>query len=79
MKEKDIQLQEKDKQINELINLNKNNQVLLKQQQDKEIKQLELSEHFEEVDKRLIELKGKLEDKKKSSNKSIWSRIKLNR
>ena len=79
LKEKDIQLQEKDKQINELINLNKNNQLLLKQQQDKEIKQLELSEHFEEVDKRLIELKGKLEDKKKSSNKSIWSRIKLNR
>lgn len=77
LKEKDIQLQEKNKQINDLINLNKNNQVLLKQQQDKEIKQLELSEHFEEVDKRLIELKGKLEDKKKSSNRSIWDRIKL--
>lgn len=53
----------------ELINLNKNNQVLLKQQ-------LQLAEHFEEVDKRLIELKGKIEDKKKS-NKSIWSKLKI--
>lgn len=76
LKEKDIQLKEKDKQLNELINLNKNNQVLLKQQQDKELQQLQLAEHFDEVDKRLIELKGKLEDKKKS-NKSIWSRLKI--
>ena len=72
LKEKDIQIKEKDKHISELINLNKNNQVLLKQQQDKEIKQIELSEHFKEVDKKLIELKGKMEDKKKE-NKSIWS------
>lgn len=76
LKEKDIQLKEKDKQLNELINLNKNNQVLLKQQQDKELKQLELAEHFEAVDKRLIELKGKLEDKKKSG-KSIWNILKV--
>ncbi|WWU66792.1 hypothetical protein QJR26_18685 (plasmid) [Clostridium baratii] len=76
LKEKDIQLKEKDKQLNELINLNKNNQVLLKQHQDKELQQLQLAEHFDEVDKRLIELKGKLEDKKKS-NKSIWSRLKI--
>lgn len=76
IKEKDMQIKDKDNQINELINLNKNNQILLKQQQDKEIKQMELIEHFNEVDKRLIELKGELEDKKKS-NKSIWDRIKL--
>ncbi|MBS6889754.1 MAG: hypothetical protein KH200_17965, partial [Clostridium sp.] len=34
--EKDKQIQDLHKQIEELINLNKNNQVLLKQQQDKE-------------------------------------------
>ena len=77
LKEKDIQIKEKDKQVNELINLNKNNQVLLKQQQDKELKQLELAEHFEMVDKKLIELKGKMEDKKKEEKKSIWSRFKI--
>lgn len=73
LKEKDIQLKEKDKQLNELINLNKNNQVLLKQQQDKEIKSLQLEAHFEEIDKKLIELKGKLESKKsrKEKNKLI--------
>jgi hypothetical protein len=37
-----------------------NNQVLLKQQQDKEINQLKLEEHFEEVDEKLMELKEKL-------------------
>lgn len=74
--EKDLQLKEKDIQIQELINLNKNNQVLLKQQQDKEIKILQLEAHFEEVDKKLIELKGKLEDKKKNS-KNIWDKFRI--
>lgn len=77
LKEKDIQIKEKDKQLNELINLNKNNQVLLKQQQDKELQQLQLAEHFAEVDRRLIELKGKLENRNKSKN-SIWDRFKIN-
>ncbi|WWU66651.1 hypothetical protein QJR26_18075 (plasmid) [Clostridium baratii] len=76
LKEKDVQLKEKDKQLNELINLNKNNQVLLKQQQDKELQQLQLAEHFDEVDKKLVELKGKLEDKKKN-NIRIWNRLKM--
>lgn len=58
------QLDEKDKQITELIGLNKNNQVLLKQQQDKEIKQLQLEEHFQEVDTKLHALKEKMTQKK---------------
>jgi hypothetical protein len=60
------QLDEKDKQINELIGLNKNNQVLLKQQQDKEIKQLQLEEHFQEVDQKLIDIKEKMEQRKEN-------------
>lgn len=47
--EKDKQIQDLHKQIEELINLNKNNQILLKQQQDKEINQKLLEDHFQEV------------------------------
>ena len=67
-----IQLEKKDNQIQELINLNKNNQVLLKQQQDKEINQLKLEDHFKEVDEKLSDLKNKM-DKKRKKDKSIFS------
>ena len=60
------QLEEKDKQIEELINLNKNNQVLLKQQQDKEINQKLLEDHFQEVDQKLMDLRDRMEEKKNS-------------
>ncbi len=60
------QLKEKDKQIEELINLNKNNQVLLKQQQDKEINQKLLEDHFLEVDQKLMDLRDRMEEKKNS-------------
>ena len=66
LEEKDIQLREKDKQIEELINLNKNNQVLLKQQQDKEINQKLLEDHFLEVDQKLMDLRDRMEEKKNS-------------
>lgn len=69
LKEKDIQLKEKDKQIQELIGLNKNNQILLKQQQDKEINELKLAEHFKEVDNKLLDLKSKMDNKKKENNR----------
>ena len=59
------QLKEKDKQIEELINLNKNNQILLKQEQDKKIYLLE--EHFNEIDKKLIDLRTKMSTKKTHS------------
>ena len=73
LEEKDIQLRKKDKQIEELINLNKNNQVLLKQQQDKEINQKLLEEHFQEVDKKLIDLREEMKEKKKTNNKRFFS------
>ena len=70
--EKDRQLREKDKQIEELINLNKNNQILLKQQQDKEINQLKLEEHFQEVDQKLMDLREKM-DSQKEEKKSFFN------
>ena len=69
------QLREKDKQIEELINLNKNNQVLLKQQQDKEIISLKLEEHFQEVDQKLMDLKEKM-NKPKEEKKSFFKFLK---
>lgn len=57
------QLKEKDKQIGELHKLIENNQILLKQQQDKELKQLQLEEHFQEVDDKLTELRNRMEHK----------------
>jgi hypothetical protein len=49
-----------------LINLNKNNQVLLKQQQDKENNQKLLEYHFQEVDQKLMDLRDRMEEKKNS-------------
>ena len=60
------QLEKKDSQIEELINLNKNNQILLKQQQDKEINQKLLEDHFQEVDQKLMDLRDRMEEKKNS-------------
>lgn len=65
LKEKDIQIKEKDKQIDDLHKLIENNQVLLKHEQDKQIKKLQLEEHFQEVDEKLMDLKEKLEHREK--------------
>lgn len=66
------QIEKKDNQIQELINLNKNNQVLLKQQQDKEINQIMLEDHFKKVDEKLANLKNKM-DKKRKKDSSFLS------
>ena len=63
------QLKEKDKQIEELHKLIENNQVLLKKEQ--ESKKLQLEEHFKEVDIKLIDLKTKI-DSNKEKNKSFF-------
>jgi hypothetical protein len=73
LKVKDLQLEEKDKQIQELINLNKNNQVLLKNEQDK--KQLQLEEHFEELDEKLQNIKENML-KKKEQKKGFFDLFK---
>ena len=72
--EKDKQIQDLHKQINELINLNKNNQVLLKQQQDKEINQKLLENHFQEVDKKLMDLKEKMELRNSKRKFGFWNK-----
>lgn len=64
LKEKDIQLKEKDKQIAELHKLIENSQILLKEEQKKTDQQLYLSEHFEEVDNKLQDLREKMEQKR---------------
>ena len=72
----------KDEQIKNLQKLIENSQVLLKQEQDKEIKKLSMETHFEEVDKKLLELKEKLEERRKidieikeKDKEKFWSRI----
>ncbi|MGX4601808.1 hypothetical protein [Faecalimicrobium sp. JNUCC 81] len=72
LKEKDKQIAELQRLLGESQKLIENNQVLLKQQQDKEINQLMLEDHFKEVDEKLLDLKNKM-DKKRKKDKSIFS------
>ena len=58
------QLDEKDKQIAELHKLIENSQILLKEEQKKSESQLYLTEHFEEVDNKLQDLREKMEERK---------------
>lgn len=58
------QLKEKDKQIAELHKLIENSQILLKEEQKKSDQQLYLSEHFEEVDNKLQDLREKMEERR---------------
>lgn len=62
------QLKEKDKQIDHLMKLNENNQVLLKEQQSKDLKLLQ--DHFNEVDNKLIQIREDM-SKKKPSKRGI--------
>lgn len=65
------QLKEKDKQIAELHKLIENSQILLKEEQKKTDQQLYLSEHFEEVDNKLQDLREKMEQKR-NDKKSLF-------
>ena len=58
------QLEEKDKQINKLHNLIENNQIIIKNQQEKEKEQLKLEEHFKEIDKKLFEIRERSKKKR---------------
>ncbi|MFY0891270.1 hypothetical protein Q3192_18180 [Clostridioides difficile] len=72
LKEKDKQIAELQRLLGESQKLIENNQILLKQQQDKEINHLMLEDHFKEVDEKLLDLKNKM-DKKRKKEKSIFS------
>ncbi|WP_252251001.1 hypothetical protein [Clostridium sp. ZBS13] len=56
------QIDEKDNQIRELMLLNKNNQVLLKQ--EKEVNQMQLEEHIRELDIKLNDVKENMDKRK---------------
>lgn len=64
------QINEKNLQINRLHDLIENNQVLIKNQQEREKEQLKLEEHFREIDKKLIEIRN--QKKKKSTLKEFF-------
>jgi lipopolysaccharide export LptBFGC system permease protein LptF len=79
LKVKDLQLSKKNIQIQDLNNrlsqeqdLHKNTQILFKQQQPQQILQLE--EHFEELDNKLIEIKDKML-KKDQGHKGLLQKI----
>lgn len=81
LKVKDLQIQEKDLHIRELdsiVNqeqeLNKNNQILLKNKPQQDI--FLLKEHFQELDQKLEEVKNKMSDRKEQNEKkSLFSKI----
>lgn len=70
---KDSQLYEKDKQISELHKLIENSQVLLRE--EKENNNLQLEEHFKEVDLKLSDVKKDMETRKEGKSKRKFSRL----
>lgn len=83
LNEKDIQLKEKDNQIKTLQKLIENSQMLLKHEQEKDLKKISMESHFEEFDKKLTDIKEKLDQRRKleielkerREKKKLWNRI----
>ena len=77
------QLREKDKQIARLHGVIENLQEIMKEEQKKSDRERELEKHFEEVDKKIIEVKAKLDErrridieiKEKKEEESVFSKI----
>ena len=57
------QIKEKDIQINRLHDLIENNQILIKNSQEREKEKVNLEEHFKEIDKKLIEIRDRNRNK----------------
>ncbi|MCI7084040.1 MAG: hypothetical protein MR938_05050 [Tenericutes bacterium] len=57
------QIEEKDIQINRLHDLIENNQILIKNSQEREKEKVNLEEHFKEIDKKLIEIRDRNRNK----------------
>jgi hypothetical protein len=70
---KDKQMEAKDIQISELHHLIENSQVLLKQ--EKEVNQLQLEEHLQELDLKLNDVKEKMEQRKTEKKKGLFEKI----
>ncbi|CDM70146.1 Hypothetical protein CM240_3029 [Clostridium bornimense] len=83
LNEKDMQIKEKDNQIRTLQKLIENSQMILKQEQEKDLKKISMESHFEEFDKKLTEIKEKLDQRRKleielkerKENKKLWNKI----
>ena len=70
------QIKEKDIQINRLHDLIENNQILIKNSQERENERVVLEEHFKDIDKKLIEIRDKNKSRKEKKRKSnVFKRI----
>ena len=70
------QIKEKDIQINRLHDLIENNQILIKNSQEREKEQIKLEDHFKDIDKKLIEIRDKNNSKKnEKTKKNILKRV----
>ncbi len=67
------QITEKDIQISKLLELNKNNQILLKENPQQNI--LLLEEHFQDLDTKLEDVKNNMAERKEHHNKGFFSKI----
>lgn len=67
--EKDRQITEKDKQINELIEINKLHSESL--QNEIAVNEEKLKEHFEKLDKSLYEIREKMNNRKKDTQRGL--------
>ena len=72
LQEKNLQLKDKDLQIHELHKLVENSQVLLKEKPHQDVLQLE--EHFQDLDNKLIEIKEKMQNKDQD-HRGIFKKI----
>ena len=64
------QIKEKDIQINRLHDLIENNQILIKNSQEREKEQVSLENHFKDIDKKLLEIRDKNKSRKEKKRKS---------
>ena len=70
------QIEEKDIQINRLHDLIENNQILIKNSQEREKEQVSLENHFKDIDKKLLEIRDKNKSRKEKKRKSnIFQKI----
>ena len=70
------QIKEKDIQINRLHDLIENNQILIKNSQEREKEQASLENHFKDIDKKLLEIRDKNKNRKEKKRKSnIFQKI----
>ena len=69
-------IKEKDIQINRLHDLIENNQILIKNSQEREKEQVSLENHFKDIDKKLLEIRDKNKSRKEKKRKSnIFQKI----